>query len=575
MSFQIAGLSDASVAPASWPAALYARVSTDAQARDGTVVSQLEALHLRAAQDGAAVGPELCFVDDGCSGSTLVRPALERLRDAAAAGRFRRLYVLSPDRLARNFAHQAVLVEEFKRLGVELVLLNRAVSDTPEDALLLQVQGVLAEYERAKILERCRRGRLHAARSGSLAVIGKAAYGYRYVSKADAGGQAQLNVQLEEAAVVREIFAWVARDRLSLGQVSRQLAERGVPSPTGKPQWRQSVLSRMLSNPLYKGQAAFGKSAAGPWDPPVRERSALPRRPRTCRRTPPEQWLLLAAPALVDAELFAAAAAQREENRRRWRPSASPRRMLLSGLAVCGCCGRAYVGGRSCAGHYGYYRCTGPTGQCPNRSVRTTLVEQAVWQDVRSLLSDPQRIQEEYRRRLQRPAAPAPDAGAEARRLQVGIERLIDAYQQGLLEKSQFEPRAARSRQRIEQLRQEHQVQAQQQLQDHQMRMAMDHLASFARQVECGLADADDQTRRRIMLTLVRRVEINPQDIRIVYRVGPVPFADTPTRGYLQDPSARCTAAALRVCGLSALCCCEQEQKEPRRGGWPWRDCCQ
>ena len=555
MSEQIASGPDGSAAAAQWPAALYARVSTDAQARDGTVASQLEALHRRAAEDGAAVPPELCFVDDGFSGSTLVRPALERLRDAAAAGRLRRLYVMSPDRLARNFAHQAVLVEELKRFGVELALLNRAVSDTPEDALLLQVQGVLAEYERAKILERCRRGRLHAARSGSLAVIGKASYGYRYVCKADGGGQAQLNVHLGEAAVVRDIFAWVARDRLSLRQVSRKLAERGVPSPTGKPRWRESVLSRMLSNPLYKGQAAFGKSVAGPWAPPVRERPGPPRRPRTFRRTPPEQWLLVAAPALVDAELFEAAAAQREENRRRWRPPACGRRMLLSGLAVCGCCGRAYVGGRSSAGHYGYYRCTGPTGQCPNRSVRTTLLEEAVWQDVRSLLSDPQRIEEEYRRRLQGPAAQPPDPGAEARRLRAGIERLIDAYQQGLLDKAQFESRVARSRQRIEQLRQEQEVQAQQELQQHQMRLAIDHLESFARQVECGLADADDDTRRRILLTLVRRVEINPQDVHIVYRVGPVPFADAPVREHLQDPSARCTAAAHRV-GIPAPPCC-------------------
>jgi site-specific DNA recombinase len=157
---------------------LYARVSSDHQAEAGTIASQVAALEQRMRADGVAVEPELRFVDDGYSGSTLVRPALERLRDAAADGAVDRLYVHAPDRLARSYAHQVLLVDELTRCGVAIVFLNRAVGDSPEDQLLLQVQGVVAEYERAKLLERSRRGRLHAAREGRVSVLaGTAPYG--------------------------------------------------------------------------------------------------------------------------------------------------------------------------------------------------------------------------------------------------------------------------------------------------------------------------------------------------------------------------------------------------------------
>jgi site-specific DNA recombinase len=184
-------------------AAIYARVSSDQQAEAGTIASQVEALRERVHHDGLSLDEELSFIDEGYSGSTLVRPALERLRDLAVAGAIDRLYVHSPDRLARKYAYQVLLVDELHRGGVELIFLNRALGRSPEDDLLLQVQGMVAEYERAKILERSRRGKLHAARRGSVNVLSGAPYGYRYVSKQGGGGQARYEVVLEEARVVR------------------------------------------------------------------------------------------------------------------------------------------------------------------------------------------------------------------------------------------------------------------------------------------------------------------------------------------------------------------------------------
>jgi site-specific DNA recombinase len=144
----------------------YARVSSEQQNEAKTIESQIADLRTRIVSTGATLAPELEFIDNGYSGAILIRPALERLRDMAAAGGIDQLYVHCPDRLARNYAHQVLLLEEFFRAGVEVIFLNREVGQTPEDHLLLQVQGMISEYERAKIMERSRRGKRHGAEAG-------------------------------------------------------------------------------------------------------------------------------------------------------------------------------------------------------------------------------------------------------------------------------------------------------------------------------------------------------------------------------------------------------------------------
>jgi site-specific DNA recombinase len=141
--------------------ALYARVSTEVQEARGTIGSQLEALRTRAAQDGHHVVAE--FLDDGYSGTRLDRPGLDALRDGAEAGQFDLVLCLTPDRLARAYGYQFLVLEEFARLGVRIMFIDAPpLDDDPQSRLLIQMQGVIAEYERAKILERHRRGTLFA-----------------------------------------------------------------------------------------------------------------------------------------------------------------------------------------------------------------------------------------------------------------------------------------------------------------------------------------------------------------------------------------------------------------------------
>ena len=160
-------------------AAIYARVSSAAQKEEETIVSQTSALREHARSLGLTVPSDWVFEDEGFSGSTLVRPALERLRDLVAQVHVAVLLCHSPDRLARRYAYQVLLLEEFARAGTEVRFIKAPPGGTPEADLLVQVQGVIAEYEKAQILERTRRGKVHRAKAGSVSVLAGAPFGYR------------------------------------------------------------------------------------------------------------------------------------------------------------------------------------------------------------------------------------------------------------------------------------------------------------------------------------------------------------------------------------------------------------
>jgi site-specific DNA recombinase len=172
--------------------------------------------------------------------------------------------VHAPDRLARSYAHQVLVVDELRSCGVKLVFLNHPLGRSAKDELLLQVQGIIAEYERAKSLERSRRGKRHAAQQGAVGVLTGAPYGYRYICKADGGGQARYETVLEAARVVRQILDWVGKDRVTLRDVRRPLHQAAIPTQMGKAWWDGCTILQLLRNPAYIGRAAYGKTRSGP-----------------------------------------------------------------------------------------------------------------------------------------------------------------------------------------------------------------------------------------------------------------------------------------------------------------------
>jgi len=538
-------------------AAIYARVSSEQQAEANTIASQIAALQARVAADGLPLLPDHHFLDEGYSGATLIRPALERLRDAAALGQITRLYVHSPDRLARKYAYQVLLIDELQRAGVEIIFLNRELGRSPEDDLLLQVQGMVAEYERAKILERSRRGKRHAAQTGEVSVLSTAPYGYHYVRKQDGGGVARFEVVLHEARVVRQVFAWVGRDRLSIGEVCRRLKQAGEPTRTGKATWDRTTVWGMLKNPAYIGQAAFGKTRSMPLAPRLRAQrngSLHPRRPVSTTDVAEEEWLSVSVPALVSRVLFAAVQEQLAENRQRARQGQRGARYLVQGLLVCAQCQYAYYGKaistKAAKGHvrdYAYYRCIGTDAYrfggervCTNTQVRTDLLEAAVWQEVCDLLANPARLAAEYQRRLEQPQDTAGDeVEAQLGKLRGGLRRLIDGYAEGFIEWHEFEPRVARLRQRISALEEQaQQLQTTKALQA-ELRLIIGRLEDFGAKVQARLALADWQTRRELIRTLVKRVEIDRDQVNVVFRVNPDPSAENPDQEILHHCGGR------------------------------------
>ena len=338
-------MSDSSSQANGWTgrvAAIYARVSSERQRQDETIQSQTVGLRELAADRGLLVPEDLVFEDEGFSGASLTRPALERLRDRAAEGVFEVLLCHAPDRLARRYAYQVLLLEELARVGVEVCFAKEPErGGTPEDELLRQFQGMIAEYERAQIAERTRRGKLHRARGGSQAVMSGAPYGYRYVKKSD-HMEGFWEIDEAQAQVVRDVFDRYVTDGVSIGELARWLTERGVQTKTGKTRWDRSTIWAMLRNPAYRGQAAFGKTKTaerhgGPTRT-TRQRGERHGRRLTRHDQPAEKWTLIPVPPLVTEETFALAQARLVDNAR-FSKRNTKELTLLQGVLVCRECG--------------------------------------------------------------------------------------------------------------------------------------------------------------------------------------------------------------------------------------------
>jgi site-specific DNA recombinase len=430
-------------------AAIYARVSSDRQREQNTIASQTALLLEYAKAHDWVVPKEWIFEDDGYSGSVLARPGLERLRDLVAEGLIETVLVSAPDRLSRKYAYQVLLVEEFSRYGVETIFLRSAGGDNPEERLLLQFQGMIAEYERAQIVERSRRGKRHRAKMGCINVLSGAPYGYRYVRKTDAA-DAYYPVIESEAEVVREVFELYAKELWSIGAITRHLNDRGIATRFGRGPWERSTLWAMLRNPAYQGTACFGKTERASRQritKPLREKGGFSIRSNANREREAQEWIRVPVPALVSAETFAMAQERLIENKRlSARRTKTP--TLLQGLLVCGQCGYGLyrTSTKTSKRQLLYYRCLGsdryrhlrgPVCQC--RPIRQDYLDELIWQEVVRLLNEPELVRAEIDRRIQENLSSDPvqqrklRLERESKRIASQLDKLLDAYQEDLI----------------------------------------------------------------------------------------------------------------------------------------------
>jgi len=519
-------------------AALYARVSTQQQGEQGTIGSQVVALQAYAAEHGYLVPEEWVFLDEGYSGALLVRPGLERIRDLAAQGEIEAVLVHSPDRLARKYAYQVLLVEELSRCGVEVIFLKSPQGGSPEDELLLQFQGMIAEYERAQIAERSRRGKTHRARAGDVSVLSGAPYGYRYLPKTDARPACYETIE-SEAQVVREVYRLYTREAYSMADIVRHLDEQGLPTRTGKSRWDRSTLWGMLRNPAYAGRAAFGKTRVADRPKkltrPVRERGGV-QSPRPAHEDRPrEEWIEIPVPAIVDETTFALAAEQLERNKRfARRHTKEP--SLLQGLLVCQQCGYAYYRSSTTTSKrkIHYYRCIGsdnhrwPEGRiCSNTPVRQDHLDGLVWDAVIELLEDPALIRQELDRRLEdrRRSSPIRKQKEELRREVArhtkAVARLIEAYQEELISLQELRARIPELRRK--QNSADSQLDAlQAQLIDQEAYLKLaENLESFLDHLHDRANTLSVEDRQNVLRLVVREVQVDQDRVVIKHSITP------------------------------------------------------
>jgi site-specific DNA recombinase len=514
--------------------ALYARVSTERQQERRTISSQLEALRIAAADDGHEVIEE--FIDDGYSGARLDRPALDRLRDAAEAGVFDAVICLAADRLARVYAYQVLILEELQRFGVSVRFLEGpAHGEDPQATLLVQMQGVIAEYERAKIAERYRRGKLYRARQGEIP-FWKMSYGHRRVVPAS-GGAARIEIFEPEAEIVRLIFDAYVEKGLSIRQISFDLLERGIPSPTGKPLWGTSTITRLLNNEAYIGTVYYNRrehyEGAG-------KRAARNRKTRH-RDRPREEWIAIPVPAIIDRITFDRVKQVSHDNSK-WNPRGAEWGVwLLRGLIECGHC---HLGcnchrmrGRNGTWHR-YYYCRGHDplrtrsgmGRCPERNIRADELDEYVFAQVRQALLDPRQLIAAERAVIAgTPADENQLVAAQLKRLDGAIQsnereraRLLDAYQASLLELDELTKRTAAIAARRDQLTQERHALTRRSAELATENRLRQRLAGFAEQIADSLDDLDIEGRRRLLRLVVEKVRVTGWRVEIHLKI-PLP----------------------------------------------------
>jgi site-specific DNA recombinase len=523
--------------------ALYVRVSTDRQQHAQTIEQQVAQLQSYvAAHQGWTVAAEHVFRDDGYSGAKLDRPGLDALRDHAARAAFDMVVVTAPDRLARNFVHQMVIMEELQRRGVRVIFCDRPLRDDPHEQLVTQIRGAVAEYERTLIAERMRRGRQARLRSGQLLPWTRAPYGYRLHPERPRDPTA-VQVDPVAAAVVQELFAAYASGGVTLHALAAQLTARGVPTPTGRPVWRSTTIRNLLTNPAYKGQAASGRLRT---TPAQQRKSALEPvgRGMSTRAHPSEEWITVPVPALVTAERFDLVKRRLATNQRAARRS-TIHPYLLRGLVSCGVCRLSCSGVTRTATdtRYRYYRCRGKMAQvssgrascCPARFIPAFQLDELVWADLCAVLQHPELVAQALERAHSGAWVPG-----ELRRRQASLrqvrasvarqrQRLLEAYLAEVIDLACFQRQdRGLAGQEADLLAREREVAAQGERLV-QVSAIAQSTTQVLKRLRVGLGQASFEQRRQLVELLIDRVVVTDGRVEIRYVIPTTP-GSTKTR---------------------------------------------
>jgi len=521
--------------------ALYVRVSTNRQQHTQTIEQQLARLRAAVAtHPDWHLTEEHIYRDDGYSGAKLNRPGLDRLRDRAAFAAFERVVLTAPDRLARNYVHQILLIDELTQRGCQVEFLDRPMSEDPHDQLLLHIRGAVAEYERTLIAERMRRGRQAKLRSGQLLPWTMAPYGY-LLDPERPRDPSRVRPDAVKAAVVSQIFAWYTDNKLSVSLywVAKRLSDAQIPTPSGRARWNVASVRGILRNPAYAGTAYSGRTHPAP----ARHRkSALqPVGPGASQRpAPPNEWIAVPVPALISQETFAAAQSRLDRNAQFARRNNTAHDYLLRGLVSCGQCQLACMG-RTLPTGYTYYTCRGRSDalraaanhRCTARYAPAHALDTLVWQDLCRVLTEPALITHELARAqggewlphaLHARRQTLRKALAELERQQA---RLLEVYLAAIIGRDEFERKhqeVTQTQQGLAQQLRQLDLQAQQQVDV----AALAHgIETFCHRIRPTLDHLTFAQRRQLATLLIDRVIVSDGQVEIRYVVPTGPKGET------------------------------------------------
>jgi site-specific DNA recombinase len=516
---------------------IYARVSTQRQALAQTIEQQLARLRTEIAERGWTLGEQYIFRDDGVSGAALRRPGLDRLREVVAAGEVERVLLTAPDRLARNFVHQALLLEELGRSGCAVEFLDRPMGRDPHDQLVLQIRGAVAEYERSVIAERMRRGRQLKLRAGLLLPWTRAPYGYR-LDPQHPRDPTGVRVEPAEAAVVEAIFARYVEEPGSLIGLAKALSREGIATPNGNARWNAATIRGILTNPSYTGAVHAGRTRAQPAR--IRCSALLPiGRPSTTQApVPPEDWIPVATiPALVDPERFAQVQAKLARNQQFARRHNTAHAYLLRALVSCGQCRTACFGRSDTRREHTYYVCRGKgpavaahrDDHCTARYIPVRQLDDLVWQDLCVLLTHPESMTHALAR-AQGGHWSSQEVQARREVLRKGqvsldqqLERLTEAYLGGVMPLAEYQRRRGELEHKQQGLAQQAQHLLAQSVRQADVATQVKGAEDFCRRVQGGLATATFEQRRQLVELLIDRVVVTDGDVEIRYVIPTSP----------------------------------------------------
>jgi site-specific DNA recombinase len=508
--------------------AVYARVSTTRQARAQTIEQQLDRLRAAVAERGWELEEQHVYRDDGYSGASLGRPGLDRLRDHAALADLDAVVVTAPDRLARNYVHQVLLIDELAGHGCGVEFLDRPMSQDPHDQLLLQIRGAVAEYERTLIAERMRRGRQAKLRAGTLLPWTRPPFGYRLDPERPRQASG-VRVEPGEAVLVAQLFDWYLEPQATVYRLARRLTDLGVATPMGKPCWNVASVRGILRNPAYTGRALTNRTQVVPAR--ARKSALRPAGPgQSHAPRPPEDWIAVPVPPIISEETFAQVQAKLDTNQQTALRN-TRHEYLLRALVSCGACRLSCVVRQTGAG-YRYYLCRGRTdalraaqGQrCTARYIPADQLDELVWADLCTLLTDPAQLARALARarggawlpqELHARQAAIGQALSQLKRQQQ--QRLPDAHLAEVIELAELERKREELDRRHDALTaQQRQLNtaAEQRL---ELQAVADGIEAFCQIIRAGLATATFKQRRQLAELLIDRVIVTDGEVEIRY----------------------------------------------------------